>query len=140
MARTKKPGGWLFIEEPDYSSFGAVDPGYPSADLLNDVLRIEFEEIKKAGFVDMCYGRRVRSNLERLGFLEVGNDGSTSLPSGGIKSDRFHEMSLQAGASVLVAMGLLKSEQVEATRPLFQDQEFYFVGPTLFGAWGKRPQ
>jgi SAM-dependent methyltransferase len=140
MARATKPGGWFLIEEPDFSSFGAVDPTYPSADLLNDMLRIEFEELKKAGFVNMCYGRRVRGNLDRLGFLEVGNDGNISLDRGGTKSARFHEMGLQAGASVLVAMGLLKSEQVEAIRPLFQDPEFYFVGPTFFCAWGKRPQ
>lgn len=140
MVRVTKPGGWLLIEEPDFSSLGAIDPSYPSADLFNDAYRIGLEAFKKGGYGDACYGRCVRYVIECLGFSKVGYDGSVHLCRGGSEPEtRFLDMTGQAARRTLESAGLLTMEHNEALRRLYQDPEFYFTGPTWFGGWGRRP-
>ena len=85
------------------------------------------------------FGRRVRSLVENLGFLEVGHEGVTYVCRGGETCARMQAMTIQTSAPPMITAGLITQEQLEVMMRLYQDSGFYFFGSSGFSAWGKRP-
>jgi hypothetical protein len=79
MAAAVKPGGWLCIEEGDLGAAAAVDTNYPGALEWTAQTRSICDRQRDAGVMDLFFGRRVRSLLERTGFEKVGSDGVTNI-------------------------------------------------------------
>jgi 2-polyprenyl-3-methyl-5-hydroxy-6-metoxy-1,4-benzoquinol methylase len=74
MTKALKKGGYIFIEEPDYGLSEAIDPDYPSAAVFNHVMQVSLDVLQRRGIMNPYFGRRVRSLVESLGFLEVGHE------------------------------------------------------------------
>jgi len=68
MAKAVRSGGWLFVEEPDFGSFGSVDPTYPGAAEFDRSTRVIWDTIQAAGVMRPYFGRRLPGLIERLGF------------------------------------------------------------------------
>jgi len=139
MADAVRPGGWLLIEEFDYGSSLSTDVTNPSAVLFTSTLRALFDFHRKRGIVDPYFGRRVRSLVEQLGFVDVGQEGWTRMFRGGEPMARLSAMTLQAAAKPMIAAGLLTQEQHDSVQRLYLDPAFYYLGLTMFAAWGRRP-
>jgi len=138
MSRALKRGGWIFIEEPDYGLFEAIDPHYPSAAAFNKLMRTGLDAIQKSGTMNPYFGRRVRSLVEKLGFQDVGHEAIVHVCRGGETWARMQAMTIQTSAPSMIAEGLFTQEEFDVTIRLFQDSEFYFLGDLGFKAWGKR--
>jgi ubiquinone/menaquinone biosynthesis C-methylase UbiE len=139
MSRALKRGGWIFVEEPDYGLFEAIDPHYPSASTFNKLMRTGLDAMEKRRAMNPYFGRRVRSLVEKLGFLEVDHDALVHVCRGGETWARMQAMTVQTSAPPMIAAGLFTQEEFDAAMQLFQDPEFYFLGDLGFKAWGKRP-
>lgn len=137
MAAAIRPGGLIFIEDQDVGSYAAVDPEHPSADFLNTTSRAMFDVIQKRDIMNPYFGRRICGLLERFGFLDLGNEGIVRIIRGGEPAARFLLMSAQLVFRPMVAAGLFTEEQYAHAERLLQDPSFYFIGPTIFGAWGR---
>lgn len=139
MANAVRPGGWLLIEEADMGSVLSTDVTNPSAVPFTTVLRALFDFLRKKGIADLYFGRRVRSLVEQLEFIDVVHEGWTRVGRGGEPMMRFPAMTLQAGAKPMIAAGLLTQEQHDGVQRLLLDPTFHPLGPTSFAAWGRRP-
>ena len=139
MTHALKKGGWIFVEEPDYGLFEAIDPNYPSAAICNKLWRIGLDVMQKMGIMNPYFGRRVRSLVENLGFLEVGHEALVHVCRGGETYARMQAMTAQTSAPAMIAAGLFTQEEFEVAFRLSQDSGFYFLGALGFKAWGKRP-
>jgi SAM-dependent methyltransferase len=139
MANAVRPGGWLLIEEMDYGSILSIDITNPSAPVFTATLRALWDFLRKSRIVDPYFGRRVRSLVEQLEFIDVGQEGWTRVNRGGDPFSRLHSMTLQATAKPMIAAGLVTQEQHDSIQRLLSDPDFYFPGGTLFAAWGRRP-
>jgi len=139
MTKAIKRGGWIFVEEPDYGLLQAVDPDYPSAAVFNNVNRVGLDLLQKMGIMNPYFGRRVRSLVENLGFIEVGHEGLADVCRGGEPWTLMHAMAGAVLYPSLINAGLFTQEQIEAMGHLYQDSRFYFLGTSTFRAWGKRP-
>jgi 2-polyprenyl-3-methyl-5-hydroxy-6-metoxy-1,4-benzoquinol methylase len=139
MAAAVRPGGWLFLEEFDWISFGAIDSESPVAQAFNQKMGILMQTLKAARIMNMYFGRHLRGLLEQLGFIAIGNEGITGISRGGDPITQFQLMNLQLAGPPLIAAGVLTEEDVELLRKLFADPSFYYVDSVLFGAWGRRP-
>jgi SAM-dependent methyltransferase len=137
MAEAVRLGGWLFLEEIDCISFGAVDLGSPDAQEFERTLRLIYESLRTWRVMDLYFGRRVRGLIEQVGFIAVGHEGRTDITRGGELGARFQQMNLQL-LRPLVAAGVLTEERLEMLGRLYADPSFAFVGATCFGAWGRR--
>jgi hypothetical protein len=135
MAAGVKPGGFLFIEEPDYDGFGAVEP--INADTKAWTARHEaaHRRITDAGIMDAFFGRRLRGLIEGLGFEAVSTEGVCHIWRGGEMGARFQEL----GSDVAHAAGTVTPEDHAQTVRLMNDPGFLFKGATVYGAWGRRP-
>jgi SAM-dependent methyltransferase len=136
-----RPGGWLLIEEADgAASFGAADSGHPRAAGFDRRTRTLWTGLKAAGTMDLDFGRRLPAIFDRLGVLDVGNQGVTFTGRGGDPMARFLQMTDELLRERFVTAGVLTAADFDELRRAYGDPSFWFVGFTLFGAWGRRPE
>lgn len=138
MAAAVRPGGWLCIEEGDYGSLRAADSNYPAAETFNRTNRAMLEAIQAADVFDPYFGRRVRSLLELLDFVDIRQEGTTSVNRGEEAGAKWHRMNMQMLRERLVVAKILTEKDCREMERLFSDPAFYFVEVMLFGAWGRR--
>ena len=71
---TLRPGGWIVIEDYDWSCFGfeGEDPGF------GEIADVVIGFMAKAGF-ERDYGRRVVSDMEAAGLTEIRGEGRARL-------------------------------------------------------------
>jgi 2-polyprenyl-3-methyl-5-hydroxy-6-metoxy-1,4-benzoquinol methylase len=137
MAAAVRPGGWLFIEEFDSLSFGAVEAESATAQAFNRTMQVIIGSLRAARVMDMLIGRRLRTLVEGLGFVALQNEGTTWVNRGGEPRTRFHQMNLPL-LRPLVAAGKLTDDDLALMDRQYADPAFTFVDFTLFGVWGQR--
>lgn len=137
MIGSLRPSGWLLVEEADYGSVLSLDLTNPSAVPLISALRIVYDELRKKN-TDIYFGRRVRDLVEGHELTDVGNEGWTSIGRGGTSEAQFRWMTTQVVMKPLIASGAITQQQYENAKRLYEDPSFYFLGFTMFSAWGRR--
>jgi ubiquinone/menaquinone biosynthesis C-methylase UbiE len=137
MSRALRTGGYLLIEETDYGSVLATDITNPSATEFVSSYRTGIDILRKKGFLDPYFGRRVRELLEGLGLVNIGHEGWTLVNRGGDPFALLNMMTVQAASKPILASGIFSLEQFETFQRQFLDPNFYYIGLTLFAAWGK---
>ena len=141
MAAAVRPGGWLLIEDFDFSTFGAVDAQYPGAAAFDRSFHAFVDALRSAEIVDLKFGRRILALVKGLGFAHIGAAGEVVLGRGG-DDPLGRSWSLSLGAphmEGLVENGAVTREELDSMRALFEDAAFDFIGPIGFGVWGCRP-
>jgi SAM-dependent methyltransferase len=134
MIGALKVGGWVMIEEPDFSSYEAADPSHPLSEAFTRQVRGVFERVTQSGLFDPYLGRRTRALLESAGLTQVGAEGTAWLWRGGEAEARAHQLSLPA----LIRAGVCSEEDANDIERALTDPGFTFVGYTVFSAWGRR--
>jgi SAM-dependent methyltransferase len=140
MAKAVQSGGWLFVEEPDYGSFGSVDPTYPGAAEFDRSTRAIYDIASAAGVMRTYFGRRVPGLIERLGFENFSYEATVELCRGKDPVARFYSLSgrIPGPRERLIAMGVQTREQLDHILHMYDDASFEFVGPIYFRASARR--
>lgn len=134
MVEAVRIGGWLLIEEPDFSSLRAVEAAHPLAEVFNRQISEICERVVQGSTANLYFGRQVRGLLEEAGLTEIENEGVNRIVRGGEADARLEGMTLQA----FMERGFLsQAEYAEVHAPLL-DPSFSFIQVTMFAAWGKR--
>ncbi len=139
LAEAVRPGGWLLVEEPDYGSFGCVDPSYPGALEFHQSARTMWEFSHAAGRLHSYFARRLPGLVERLGFQSVGFDAAASLGHGCDSLAGFYSLSFKVAAERLIARRVRTAEQLDHLQRMLNDPSFEFLGPIFFTVWARRP-
>jgi hypothetical protein len=134
MIGALKVGGWIMIEEPDFSSYEAADPTHPLSAGFTQKVRQVFGRVARSRLFDPYLGRHTRTLLERAGLSGVGNEGTVWLWHGGEAEAKEHQLSLPA----LVRAGVCSEQEAQEIERALTDPSFTFVGHTVFSAWGRR--
>jgi SAM-dependent methyltransferase len=135
-----RPGGYLLVEEADgFASFGAVDSGHPRATGFDRRTRVLWANLKARGTMDLDFGRRLPSLFDGLGIRDLGHEGVTLIGRGGDPMARFNQMNGELLRERFVASGVLTEADFDELNQAYEDRSFWFVGFTLYGAWGRRP-
>ena len=139
MADALRSGGWLMAEEFDYGSILSTDVTDPSAVIFTTTWRAGLDFLRKRRIVDAYFGRRVRSLIEQLGFVDVTQEGLTYMCRGGEPLAQFDAATMQMGAKPMIAAGVLTQEQHDTVQRLFRDPTFSYLGATMFSACSRKP-
>jgi len=139
MADAVRPGGWLIIEEDDYGSILSTDLTNPAAAPFVAFWRGGIESLRKMRILDPLIGRQVRGFVEQLGFIDVSHEGWTHITRGGDPMAQFDVANMQMAAKPAIEAGRLAQEQLDSILHLLQDPTFYYLGLTMFSAWGRKP-
>jgi SAM-dependent methyltransferase len=141
MAQAVKPGGYLCIEDVDWSTLSAVDLDHPAAYEFGRLSRAGFDAVRAAGVSDGYFGRRIQGLVEGLGFDQTDGDGVVQIGRGGDHvAGRLQLLNLKLPmVKILLTKGIMTDPEYESLSALYQDPAFAFIGFTLFGAWGRKP-
>ncbi len=128
-----RPGGWIVIEDYDWSSYGfeGDSPGFGElADVLMDFMA-------KAGF-ERDYGRRVVSDLESAGLTDIRGEGRARLIDSTSPGFDFFRLTFESLRGAVVAAGLLSAEEADAAAGGF-DGHARLLTPMMIAGIGRRP-
>jgi ubiquinone/menaquinone biosynthesis C-methylase UbiE len=135
LADAVTPGGWLLIEDLDWSTALVIDP--PST--VHETVANAIMRLFAAHGYDPYFGRRLPRALGALGLLEIGTraeskqvraDPVRGLPQWELLADQ-----LEPG---LLASGLLSARDLERFHELWHDGETVYFAPLMVSCWGRR--
>jgi SAM-dependent methyltransferase len=156
MVRALAPGGWLVVEDMDWSSLGIVS--HRRAPALRFFTGAVPRLLKSVGY-DGRYGRRLPVELGRHGLVEIGAEGLVNVMVGGSPSVEWARPSQERMRDLLFGDGpapapvnrfratlarypavrrwaLLRFDRMAA---VLDDPAFALVNATMMTAWGRRP-
>lgn len=139
MADALRPGGWLLVEEDDWGSVLSAGVTNPHAVSFAAAMKAACDALRKRGLADFYIGRRVRSLVEGLGFVDVGQEGWTFILRGGEPYTHVYELAWRTAVLPNIREDTVTGEQNECVQRLYLDPTFYTPWSTVFSAWGRKP-
>ena len=137
-----KPGGWLLLEDADFSPFIAEPPRvivYPEAvDTVVKVWRETLKLLRQSGYDDE-YGRKLPIDLVAAGLVDVGAEANTHFRWGGSPGSSAPVGTLERFREALTDSGAATDEDIDRTIAVLSDPERAGTGPVIVRAWGRRP-
>jgi len=135
LAAAVRPGGWLLIEDFDWSTALVVDPPNELHERVARACLTLFE----AHSYDPYYGRRLPGRMRHAGLLDLG----THAESMQVRANRERgvpqwELLVDQLAPAMVAHGLIEAEDVERFHALWHDGTTICFAPLMVSAWGRR--
>jgi ubiquinone/menaquinone biosynthesis C-methylase UbiE len=136
LAGAVRPGGWLLIEDFDWSTAMVVDP--PSE--LHERVARACLTLFSAHAYDPYYGRRLPRRLAAAGLVDVGIHAEAIQ----VRADRERgvpqwELLVDQLAPGLLAHGLVDEADLERFHALWHDGESVCFAPLLVSSWARKP-
>jgi SAM-dependent methyltransferase len=136
LASAVRPGGWLLIEDFDWSTALVVDP----PDETHERVARACLDFLSAHAYEPYYGRTLPRRLAGVGLIEVG----THAESIQVRADRERglpqwELLVDQLAPGLLAQELLDEAVLERFHALWHDGETVCFAPLLVSSWARKP-
>lgn len=132
FAAALRPGGWLVIEDYDWSSFGFEDAD-PRFEQVTEAV-ITF--MQQAGF-EPRYGRRVVADMAAAGLTDVRGEGRARVIDSNSPGFDFFRLSFESLRDAVVAAGLLSREDADAAAARFAEDRRVLT-PLMMAGIGRR--
>lgn len=140
MLAATRPGGWLVVEEGDFSTFSAVDPQYPGAAEFDRTTRACWDFMRAVGRMDSYFGRRLPELMAPLRLQDSGCRGLVRIARGGDSLAEFWSLTFRLPAvDAMIGAAVVSRQQIDGVRALLADPSFTFVVAAVYTAWGRRP-
>ena len=135
LASALRPGGWLVLEDFDWSTLAAIAAS-AQRDLLarvHEALRLAFP----AGSPTL--GRGLPLAFRAAGLADVGADGRVHVGLSGTPAADWWQLSLLALRTRLLDSGLFAESEFDDALRAIDDDGVCFLLPTMITVWGRRP-
>lgn len=132
LAAALRPGGWLVIEDYDWSVFGFEDAD-PRFEQVTEAV-ITF--MQQAGF-EPRYGRRVVADMATAGLTDVRGEGRARVIDSRSPGFDFFRLSFDSLRDAVVAAGLLSHEDADAAAARFAEDRRVLT-PLMMAGIGRR--
>jgi SAM-dependent methyltransferase len=132
LVATLKPGGWMVIEDYDWTNYGFEDGSRGFSEIGEVIL----DFMTTAGF-ERDYGRRVVSDMEAAGLTELRGEGRARLIDSTSPGFDFFRLSFESLREAIVKAGHLSTEQAEAAASVFSEDR-RLLTPMMMAGIGRR--
>jgi SAM-dependent methyltransferase len=139
MVAALRPGGWLVVEDFDWSAMGPDPRDAAAAARFEPVQQAMWRLITERGG-DGTYGRQLWGRLRAAGLTDVDAEGTVRMYHGRSVGAQLTLAAVDQLADVIVGAGWVTREQVAAYRALWEDPDFAVMSPVLMTVWGRRPE
>ena len=139
MAKAVKPGGWLLVEEPDFT-IESIAPGIDEG-----LIRSWTHGVRVVGLVqrqrgmDVTLGQRLFSMVRDLGFTSLTSDGQTRMFQGGSPAAEAYRLTMEQLSAPCVATGEINPHEFAEFLTLFSNPSCVMRQFLLMSVWGRRP-
>lgn len=128
------PGGWLLVEDYDWTGYG-IDPAMGAAQRVSEAV---IGLMVEAGF-DPYLGRRLLRELRDRGLVQTGSEGRTVVMGVEHPGTAFYRLSVTALRDAVIARGAVTADDVGATLAEMDQTDRIIVSPSMIAAWGRAP-
>jgi SAM-dependent methyltransferase len=132
LAAALRPGGWLVIEDYDWSGFGFEDADPQFEHVAEAVLTF----MQRAGF-EPRYGRRIVADMAAAGLADVRGEGRAAVVDAGSPGFDFFRLSFESLRDAVVDAGLLSREDADAAAARFAESRRVLT-PMMMAGIGRR--
>ena len=139
LTKALRPGGWVFVEECDGSTWTAVDNSNRLVEGHDATVHRIFDFWKKAAIIDPFLGRWLPELFSRVGLIDIGNEGVARIIRGGSPWAQYMEKTFQRTDEAMLKQGALNEREIADRRRALQDPTFYFRDLLVDACWGRRP-
>ena len=129
-----RPGGWLVIEDYDWTGFG-IDPEDGVSKRASEAI-LGF--MAAAGF-DPFYGRRLIGDFEERGLVDVRCEGRLRTIDARDPGFPFFKLSFEALREAVVDAGRLTAAEASEVSTRLERPDARIITPALIAAVGRRP-
>jgi SAM-dependent methyltransferase len=134
MAAALRPGGWLVVEDYDWTAFGGDPPDELTERIGAGVLGV----MARGGF-NPLYGRRVVSDVAAAGLEDVRGEGRQLVVDDAHPGFAFFRLSFEALRGGAVAAGTMDAADADAFAGRLADGGLRVITPVVVAAIGRRP-
>lgn len=138
MAGAVRPGGRLLVEDADYVTMVAADPDHPRARTFDRAVAELCDALRRAGLVDLRFGRRLPGLVSRLGLTDVGLETTAALRHGGSPEADLLRRSLHRSRAAVGDTGPVTDGTFEDVIAATRDPSFRFLDALSVAAWGRK--
>lgn len=136
MTGAARPGGWVVVEDLDWSTALAVDPPAAVHERVVAACRALFTTTS----YDPEYGRKLPRLMREAGLTGIGIRAvSMPLPSDPLRGQPAWEQFIDQLAPRLLGRELLTEDDLDAFHALWRAGHCTGFGPLMVSAWGRRP-
>jgi 2-polyprenyl-3-methyl-5-hydroxy-6-metoxy-1,4-benzoquinol methylase len=132
LAATLRRGGWIVIEDYEFSCFSLGEEPYFEA-----AVRAIMGVMEQAGF-DRTYGRRLVADLADAGFTDVRGEGRTRIIDAHSPGFDFFKLSFESIRDTVVEAGALAEDDANATAAGFAAKTMRIFTPIVMAGIGRR--
>jgi SAM-dependent methyltransferase len=129
LAAALRPGGWMVIEDYDWTSFGFEDDDERAAEAILTFMQ-------QAGF-EPRYGRRVVADMAAAGLTDVRGEGRALIIDSQSHGSNFFRLSFESVRGAVVDAGLLSREDADAAAAGFAEDRRVQT-PLMMAGIGRR--
>ncbi len=133
IAKAVKPGGWVFIQEPDFYPTLVAEPA-EAAEFWRAFLRWSATRD-----IDYFIGRKIARKFQQLGLQNITAEGHAQLYNGGSLFARWWQLSLQVAADTMLAEGAVTRQQLDSFMALYDDPKHWTMTIAFTVTCGRRP-
>jgi hypothetical protein len=134
MAAAVRPGGWLVVEDYDWTAFGTDPP-----DGLMERVGAGVTGFMAKGGYDPRYGRRVVSDLATTGLEDVRGEGRQLVVDDTHPGFAFFRLSFEALRGGAIAAGTIDPGDADAFAARLAQGSLRVITPVVVAAFGRRP-
>jgi SAM-dependent methyltransferase len=127
-----RPGGWLLVEDYDWTSYGVDPPSDAAARVSTAVL----DFMAEAGF-DPYFGRRLLRGLRDRGLADTGSEGRTLVMGAEHPGTAFYRLSLMSLRDPVVSRGTVTEAEVDDMVKEMDRDDRIITSPAMVAAWGR---
>jgi SAM-dependent methyltransferase len=133
MVRWLKPGGWLFVQEPDFYPTWTVEP--PSQRKLWDA----FIHWAASHQIDYYVGRKIPAWLQEEGLTGVDSEGHAALYNGGSAFAQWWDYGLREVSARLKSEGGVSDATLDEFYALARDPNYWTTTIAFTATIGRKP-
>lgn len=135
MVAALRPGGWILVQDGDWSLFMQQEIPEPFRSLAIGALE---HSVEHAGWEPRC-GSWLLPALKRRGLLDASARGRVGTMHGGTPSAEWYVAGLARAKQDLVAAGILDSETFDTAIAQAREPDFAVLSSVGIAAWGRKP-